>query len=258
VVAIILVGSGVGLFGKVVLNVGNVALLRALLNNDPFSARVVERWLGLAVEGRATGTFRSLTRLWLAEGQTAQAIAAGQQAIAIQSDDSLSAYWLGQSHWDVGQKDAARRVWRATGVIQGRLNYLVWLCWRHVGQGNLGAAEATLREAIDLDPEYSPAYDALASILWGQQETRGEEIVWALERAIAYLPPDTAAWYWNKGRLHLLRGEWAQAAQALRASVALAPSEWPMRFLADALERSGDLQEAGRVRVEIQKHWGGD
>jgi hypothetical protein len=43
---------------------------------------------------------------------------------------------------------------------------------------------------------------------------------------------------------------------ALRASVALSPSEWPMRFLADALGKAGDVVGQAQVQAEIQRRWG--
>ena len=251
---LIALGTGSSLPGVWTLNIGNVALMRALMTGEPSAEQRAVAWLTTAAERhRQAGAYRSLTILGLAEGRSEQATETGERATELAPSDSMAGYWLGQAYWETGQKDAAREVWRVSGYTQARLDRLVWLCWHDVGQGNLDAAEAALMKAIDLDPEYGPAYDALASVLWGQ---RWDKVRWALERAIAYLPEGTAAWHWNVGRLYLLDGDWERAAQALRASVELAPAEWPMRFLADALEHAGDTEGAAQVQAEIERRWG--
>jgi len=110
-----------------------------------------------------------------------------------------------------------------------------------------------LRQAMDLDPEWGPAYDALASLQWGHDWAK---VSWALDRALSYSQAGTAEWYWNKGRQYILKGDWASAVAALRASVKLQPAEWPMRFLADALEQSGNQTEADQIRQAIESRLG--
>lgn len=232
----------------VALNLGTLSLARVALQEDVAAADSAKHWLEFGMLSAAS--FRNLSRLYFAQGYAAQAIEAGKQAVALAPNDPLAAYWLGQAYWEVGNKDTARQVWRASGVIQGKLDRLVWLCWANVGQGDLDAAEVALREAIDLDPEWGPAYDALASLQWGRD---WEKVSLALEHAIANLPEGTAQWYWNDGRRHLLNGNWQDAAQALRAAADLQPPEWTLRFLVDALQRSGDLDEAAEAQVELEE-----
>jgi tetratricopeptide (TPR) repeat protein len=232
----------------VTLNLGNVALTRVVLQQDVSAAASAKQWLEFGMPSVAR--FRSLTRLYLAQGQTTEAIEAGKQAVALTPSNPLAAYWLGQANWAAGDKDTARRVWRASGAIEGKLTYLGRLCWQYAGLGDPDAAEAVLREALDLDPEWGPAYDALASLDWGRN---WQTVSWALNRATTYLPEGTAMWYWNVGRRYLMNGDWPAAAHALRAAADLEPAEWTLRFLVDALQRSGDSTGAAKAQADLEK-----
>ncbi len=232
----------------VTLNLGNLALMRVGLQQDASAVDSAEHWLKF---GRLSAdSYRSLTRLYLAQGEVTQAIQAGEYAVALGPGDPLASYWLGQAYWMAGNKDSARRVWRGSGVIQGQLDRLVWLCWHHAGLGDLDAAEVALREAMDLDPEWGVAYDGLASLQWGHD---WQKVSWALDQAIVYLPEGTALWYWNVGRQHLLNGNWPEAAQSLRAAADLQPTEWTLRFLIDASQRAGDLAGAAKAQSALDK-----
>lgn len=232
----------------VALNLGNLALTRVVLQQDASSADSAEHWLELGLPSAASS--RSLTQLYLAQGQAAKAIEAGKQAMALQSADVIASYSLGQAYWMTGDKDSARRIWRVDGTLQPRLDYHVWLCWSLAGNGEYEQAEATLREAMDLDPEWGVAYDALASLQWGRD---WQKVSWALDRAINYLPKGTAMWYWNVGRRHLMNGNWTEAAQSLRAAADLQPTEWTLRFLVLALQQSGDVAGAAKSQMDLDE-----
>jgi len=233
------------------LNLGNVALMHVALQQNVSAADSAKHWLGFGVTSGAS--FRSLTRLYLALGDSEKAIQAGERAVALKPGDLMASYWLGQAYWVAGQREAAREVWRRSPVMQAKLARLVWLCWHYADQGKVDAAEVALRDAIALDPEFITAYDALASLMWGRDWAK---VAWALDQALSYSSEGTAAWYWNKGRQYILHGDWVNAATALRASVKLEPTEWSMRFLADALEHSGNQTEAKLVRQAIEVRWG--
>lgn len=233
--------------GAFVLNFGNLALSKVVLHQDVSAVDSAKQWLTSGIPSAAS--FRSLSRLYLAQGEPAKAIEAGKQALVIQPAGQLASYWLGQAYWMAGDKENARSIWRADGTIQARLDHYSWLCWSYVGSGKYDQAEAALREAMDLDPEWGSAYDMLASLQWGRD---WQKVSWALDRAIAYLPKATSMWHWNVGRRHLMNGNWFEAAQSLRAAADLQPTEWTLRFLVDALQRSGDSTGAAKAQSELE------
>lgn len=244
---ILLAGLVSKLSSSVALNLGSLALSRVVLQPDISAAEPARQWLEFGIPSSAN--FRGLTRLFLAQGQTAKSIEAGKQALVLKPGDLMASYWLGQAYWMAGDKDLARSIWHAGGAIQARLDYYNWLCWSLAASGEYEQAEAALREAIDLDPESGSAYDALASLQWGRD---WEKVSWALDRAIVYFPEGTAMWRWNEGRRYLMNGDWSAAARSLRAAANLQPTEWSLRFLVDALQRSGDSANAAKAQVELE------
>ena len=232
----------------IAMNLGNLALVRVALQQDTLAIAPAQHWLGSP--NASSVSLRSLTKLNLLRGAYGEAIESGERAVVQQPNDLLSLYWLGQAYALSGDKATAQRIWRDNDVIRDQLQYLAMLCWSHVGLGNIDAAEAALREAMDLDPEWGPAYDALASLQWGRD---WQKVTWALDRAVKYMPEQSAAWDWNVGRRYIVNGDWALAAQSLRAAVDLEPSEWRFRFLIDALQRSGDTSGAVEAQAELDK-----
>jgi tetratricopeptide (TPR) repeat protein len=247
-IVLLVIALAVNLPRSVALNLGNLSLSRVVLQEDLSAADSAKLWLEYSAPSAAS--YRSLTRLYLAQRQTAKAITAGEQAVTLQSRDLMASYWLGQAYWMAGEKDASRRIWRAEGIIQEKLNYYGWLCWQFAGRGEYEQAETALREAMDLDPEWGPAYDALASLQWGRD---WQKVSWALDRAIAYLPEGTALWYWNEGRQQLMNGNWSEASQSLGKAADLQPTEWTLRFLMDALEKLGDSIGAAKTQAELER-----
>lgn len=240
--------------GPLTLNAGTVYLVRDLVGGEPGAAARAAALLETAGERyQLAGAYRNLAALALQRQQPQAAEQPARRAVELQPADRLARYWLGLAYWQQGNKAAARTTWRASGYTAQRLAYLDWLTWHQAGLGDPAGAVATVQAAIDLDPMSGPAYDTLASLAWGQDWTT---VAWALDDAITYLPEDSAGWYWNLGRRYVLHGDWSNAARALRRSVDRQPAEWPMRFLATALARSGQADEAARVESEIAARWG--
>jgi len=244
---------GSGLSDQWLQNLGSIAVVKSLSLFDSQAAIAAPSSLTMTIEcSRLPSICRNLSVLYLQYAEFDKAVQSAQVALIGRPNDQLAHYWLGQAYWQSGKKEQARKVWRASGAIQARLDRLVWLASHHAQRGDLMLAEAAFREAIDLDPEYGPAYNGLASLMWGRD---WEKVSWALQHAITYLPRGTAEWQWSVGRQYLLNGDWSNAVQALRASVKLQIAEWPMRFLADALARSGDEEGAAQVRTEIERRY---
>jgi tetratricopeptide (TPR) repeat protein len=248
ILLITLAGNTCNFYSLVKLNLGNISALRVIILKDFSSMHPAEEWLSQDMQLAAA--YRNLARLYLAQDRMLQAIQAGEHAFALKPDDFFAAYWLGQAYWVSGNKDSARQIWHSNNIMQNKLDYLGWLCWHYAGQGDLASAEDALHQAMDLDPEWGPAYDALASLQWGHD---WQKVSWALDGAIKYLPKGTAIWYWNIGRRHLINGNWSEAAQSLRIAADLQPTEWTLRFLVDALQRSGDTIGAAKVQIELDE-----
>lgn len=93
-------------------------------------------------------------------------------------------------------------------------------------------AEALYRRAINLDPGFARAYGALGIALSRQfqfdfvKSARNERLAEAYEvakKAVSIEPTSPQAW-WALGFVHLWRGEFEQAADAVEQSVALSPN----------------------------------
>ncbi len=231
-----------------VMNLGNLALVRVALQHDSSAIAPAHHWLSSPTIPSAS--LRSLTKLNLLRGAYGEAIETGERSVVQKPDDLLAIYWLGQAYALSGDKDTARRIWRDSGVIQDRLQHLITLCSQNARLGNVDAAESALREAMDLDPEWGPAYDSLASLWWGRD---WQKVSWALDRAITYTPGRSAAWYWNVGRRQIVNGDWVLAARSLRAAADLEPNQWRLRYLRDALRRLGDTSGAAEVQTELDE-----
>jgi tetratricopeptide (TPR) repeat protein len=234
----------------VTLNLGNIALTRVVLQQDVSAADSAKQWLEFGMPSGAS--FRGLTRLYLARGQTAEAIEAGKQAVALTSSNPLAAYWLGQANWAAGDKDTAQRVWRAMPGSEARLQYLLRKSVSYWGRDDIPSAEAVLHDALDLDPEYGPAYLALGYLLIWLNERRADSI-WAFEQAVKYLPKQSVDGHWASGLLFHARGEYAQAVPYLRFVVEREPYLWHWYFLEEALRASGDQVGADAARKEVER-----
>jgi tetratricopeptide (TPR) repeat protein len=234
----------------VTLNLGNVALTRVVLQQDGSAVDSAKQWLEFGVPSAAS--FRSLTRLYLAQGQTVQATQFGERAVALKPGDLLSGYWLGQAYWMAGDKDTARGVWRATPGFEAKLQSLMSASGSYWGLNDIQGAEAVLRDALDLDPSYGPAYLLLGYLLIWSPERRAD-VIWAFEQAVKYLPRQSVDWYWASGNLLRVRGEYVQAIPYLRLVVEREPTVDSWLFLEEALRASGDQAGADVARKESER-----
>jgi len=234
----------------IALNLGNLALMRVVLQHDVSAADSAKQWLEFGTPSAAI--FRSLTRLYLATGQTVQAIQAGKHAVALKPGDLQAVYWLGQAYWVAGDKDVARRLWRTMPEFEAYLQYLLWSSSSYWSQNDIPGAEAVLRDALDLDPEYGPAYLALGHLLIWDGGRRADSIL-AFEQAVKYLPQHSVDWYFALGLLYYARGESVRAVPYLRFVVKREPNLTYWYFLGDALRASGDQAGADAAKEEMER-----
>ena len=234
----------------IAVNLGNLALVRVVLQQDASATDSAKQWLEFS--NPTADSFRSLTRLYLAQGQTSGAMEAGKQAVRLKPHDLLANYWLGQAYWASGDKDTARQVWRGIPEFKARLQSLLRAsvsCW---GRNDILGAEAVLREAIDLDPEYGPAYLALAHLLiW--DGARHTDVILALEQAVKYLPQQSIDGHFASGLLYYARGDSVRAVPYLKFVVEREPNSTYWYFLWDALRVSGDQAGAEAAKQELER-----
>ena len=113
-------------------------------------------------------------------------------------------------------------------------------------QGRLHQAEASLRQALMLVPEFAEAHGTLGLVL--QQAGRLAEAE-ASYRSALTLEPQAATTHYNLGTNLLAQGQSAQAEQAFRDALALQPAFPAARAYLDRV-----VQEQGRW-LESEVHW---
>jgi tetratricopeptide (TPR) repeat protein len=145
------------------------------------------------------GTARRLSRaeaLALTGGVLMSARLAGQgralleQAAALDPRLSAPAEEMGIAAFRADDPEAARR-WLGIAVRGGEASFFAHhlLGTLALAEGNTGAAEADLRRALQINPEFAPALVALAAVL-AQRSGAGDEALASLAGAVVRRPDD--------------------------------------------------------------------
>ncbi len=146
---------------------------------------------------------------------------------AQQLDDHLPAVYvtLGHIHGTTGKYDLALQEYqRALQLDPRNADAVLGLARSYDSAGRTADAEATFRKAIALRPDWWDAYNYLGAFLDDHQ--RYDEAIAQFRHAIE-LTPDNAPLYLNLGSVLIDMGDpkrYSEAEQALRKSIALAPS----------------------------------
>lgn len=150
----------------------------------------------------------------------------------------------GAEHLRAGRVDEAVRVLQA--VLRAHhnnvsaLHYYAVACWR--GKGNLSDAEALLRKATTLAPDFAPAWLTLGRVLLAADKY--PQAVDAYRQATKAAPNDAKAWT-GLGSAFAQAGEPAHSIAAYRRSLALAPdAPGALISCAHALKTVGDQDAA--------------
>lgn len=109
--------------------------------------------------------------------------------------------------------------------------------------GEIPAAKATFRKAIELKPGLADAYFLLASALL-EENAGSREAATALEKAIALAPrfPDP---YFLLGKIRDGQGQYAETAELLEKAVTLDPRLKKAHYrLAQTYRRLGEIEKA--------------
>lgn len=109
-------------------------------------------------------------------------------------------------------------------------------------QGRLTEAEASIKEALKLKPEFEHAHNALGVVLWGQGRLQEAE---ASYRKALEIAPDYISVHNNLGTVLNDMGKLEEAAHSFRHSLRLDPSYARAHYnLGNLLSAQGDLEEA--------------
>ena len=177
-----------------------------------------------------------------------------QDEIALAIVDSLKVRLLAS--------EKASLVRRHTDNLEAHNAYLVGLFeWNKMSPEGFVRCQELFQEAIDLDPEFAPAYarlaDSFTSVTWWSDQLPAEALARALplvEKALA-LDPDlphahSVLGQWNS----FFERDWAAGERSLRRAVELAPNDaLSQTYLALVLVMSGRGTEASeRARIALR------
>ena len=185
-------------------------------------------------------------------GRDADAQRALVETIQAFPDSSLAHWWLALHYERLNRHaDARREIEYATAsAIVGREGLYTAIGRLAGAATDVPAAVDAFMHAIDANPNDSVAHKYLAGALLQQDRVNEAFIEFVATLMIDPLDADAHA---GIGRIHLDAGRYADAAEALRRAVEVAPDHTEARYaLATALMRSGRTQEAAREfdRVE--------
>jgi Tfp pilus assembly protein PilF len=177
-----------------------------------------------------------------------------RKAAELAPDEPDVHYTLGVTLWQQGNFAEAEEQLRAATKAKpdyAEAYYTLGTVLRQ--DGKLDDAASALHQAIAINPDLTGAHTNLAAILRQQGKTaeadaesrRGQEL---LKQSNSV---QTATFNTNSGRKLLEAGDLDGAIAQFRSAIAIAPSYAPAhQYLAQALERKGERDEAGK---EFQK-----
>jgi tetratricopeptide (TPR) repeat protein len=168
------------------------ALVRALLAERSHQRARVELAPLVKAMPDAAPTHLLLAQVNLAEGNLAAARAAFERALAIEPTSSEAVEGL--VRLDAAARQPARGVERATRLVQAlpgaaEPHYIAGRA--HFAANDFKQAETSLRQAVTIDPSYTPAYLLLAEVYVRQQKLGDAQQ--EFERIIQQRPNDVSA-----------------------------------------------------------------
>jgi len=134
-----------------------------------------------------------------------------------------------------GGQDSLQEAQKALGIRDGPAQRTL-VALALAGQGEAGSAISHLEQALQQDPGYWPAHQALATLLLPVDATRG---LTYLRAGLAVAPRAPALLMLEASRL-MAEDQTDEAIRLLEQVVAEQPSEYAMLMLYQALRRAGD------------------
>jgi tetratricopeptide (TPR) repeat protein len=167
----------------------------------------------------------------------ARAVAAGAAVAAIIACAMLT--WVQIGHW----RDQRALLEHTLAVTDD--NYLAedGMALILLREGNYALAEEHARRAIDLDPNYFPAYNRLGNIRLEQGDVAGALDWWT--RGVAIEPRDTTMQY-NLGITYLQLRRWDEAEFHFRKVLERTDSQAVRLYLRDIERKRAEEQEKRR------------
>ena len=236
------------------LNLGNLLLLRAVINEDPKASQMAQRLLSdLSRTRGASAAYRSLARLALLEGRFETAWMYGLQALDNSPSDWETHDLLGRAFWALGEKQKARQTWREMDQLRPRLERLSFLGWQSFGQGDYEAGIAYFEQGLDLDPNWAAGYWALSGYYWDIQQV--ERARPYLEKAVQLFPQGGAEQLFVAGRLNLLEGNYAAAEDQFCTAWSLSPQPWFLDACLWVLWHEGNFEQGWQIIEETARRY---
>ena len=216
---------------------------------DPISAEQARK-LGELVEARRViwGSYRWEGQQWLVTvrvlnvasgkvGQPLKAVAASWYAVRDQLADQIL------TELGVKPGDAERQAMRRRGTDS--LEALAWYSKACAGQAEKQPKterEASVRQALTLDPQFAEAHAALAAVLGSQGKFEPAE---AAGRQAVKLQPDNAGAHRSLAFALMFQGKVAAAVESLREAQRLDPDEAEtLMLLGECAQQQGGLDDA--------------
>ena len=155
-------------------------------------------------------------------GQFAEAILFYQQAIERYPQNTGAYYQLANAYFRLGNQAAGERQLKKLRQIKAKQRFDVGD--HALKNGDIQEAVKSYQRALDMNPEFAPAYARLGTIAYQQGEL--DDAQRYLQRALA-LNPDFALVHYQLGWVHEKRGDTRKAIESFETSVALKPNFAP-------------------------------
>jgi protein O-GlcNAc transferase len=178
-------------------------------------------------------------------GRLAEAEPIYRQVLAQQPDHPEALHLLGLIAHQVGESAHAhnlieRAIVRHPGIAPAEWHHHLGEARR--GAGDFAGAEAAFRAAVQTDPAYAAAYNAIGQVLLDQQRLNDAAACFARATALA---PQLAQPHLNLGVARMMQRNFAEAVESLRRAVALDPQLAPAWLnLGGALQSLRQIDEA--------------
>lgn len=191
----------------------------------------------------------------LASANPAAAEAAAHAGLARHPDDAELIHRLGVAQLQSGEHQQALSTYSRLSTLQARSPAgPLGLAEAQLAANDLGAAQRSVKRALDLAPAHLPAQRL--GITVALRQNRPEEAL-ALARQVQQQQPDRALGWLLEGDIQIQRRQWEPAIAALRTAVGkAAPAQAPAR-LHHALHEAGRTREAEQQAAAwLQAHPG--
>ncbi len=185
----------------------------------------------------------NLGRIHLSNQDWSDAVAAFEQALALDPDNAEALTNLGTVAMQRGQAEEALRWYgRALQANPNNVDAILQIAGLRTARNELPLAESMYRQALALEDRLPPPYIGLGDIL--QRQGRQEEARQVLEQALALDPRSIEAHY-NLGVVYMALGQAEKARQSFEKTLSLESQHaFAHNNLGHLLHKVGETEEA--------------